>query len=54
MAKLINAHTVAALVSFHVMFKKESLRVLDDMITKSGKEIIESFKNKESRKETLI
>jgi hypothetical protein len=49
-AKLINAHTTAALVSFHVMFKKEMLRVMDEMITNSGMEVIESFKNSEMKK----
>lgn len=48
LAKLVNAQTTAALVSFHVMMKKDIAKILDDAISSSGKNIIEQFKNQQT------
>lgn len=51
LAHLINAQTSAALVSFHVMMKSELLRIMGDVISKSGEEVIKNFMNSNKKVE---
>ena len=44
LANVMNAQTAAVLVSFHVLFKNEISRIINDCMDKSGTSIIEAFK----------
>ena len=43
LANVTNAQTTAALVSFHILFKKELSRIINEAIDQSGQEVIQSF-----------